>query len=597
MPARAHDQRYHLLLQASEQPPDFYTRFADRGIRLENTRAPNAGAEYSWFGFHEWQIETPEVQDWLQAQPPDSRLLWLMLEPNQVWAMSAAEHEPAELHQPEQLADSLAPLLATKPEALSPQLTGLSGNLRQLLPGLLSAAGLPGILAEPEPDENPETRYLIPDPLANVRRLAGALRPVALNPPLMLAADIAPEQLFVLAWLMSDQVAPVLRVCEGFEKIQWPEVARSQWHLSADHADISLDFDATPFGTWSALRDAWAYLRPQLDKQTQLELWIAPLAYEVKDDAESYTCAIQRYTARLSPEHWQLEAFAPAVPQPQLEQALALCHWVIKGTDFQLADATQITLWHQLAAKDDARPGQDYLIDAQGRVSAPEKNQRAFLARRWFLQHFADTWDLKKSQALEAEVDDANNDLLGIGDLLALKLAMPRSQELLLEGRSGHFWRADSQGLDELQGQQLFDNSAWWQELGFETRADVIWEPAPDVMMRLMSHQQHPCCLTLLLTKMRLEVECLTWFDDGAQGHSSSVDDLPDFSTDRVWRFDWGRGALSERLQSHLRQCQKYTEQTGAHYLPLPSNLNELLGRIDQNMLLVKKKLGQNLSP
>jgi hypothetical protein len=595
--------RYHLVIQAPDGDlTPFFEQFKGRGLQAEG---PTETQVLTWCGFLDWQVSSAELQAWFSSWPDSG--LWLVLEPNSLLrghplpATTPLKNLP-ELTSLAELTSFLAEGLAYSPGELLKQAEALmpSGtlpfvqSLRQVLPLFLSALGLPSVLGS-DPIAPVKSAHTPASPPSQIRDLAENLTLHPLDHPLNLKSESAPLLLFLLGWLAAEYVAPLL--CLDFESCQtplpelkWPAIARSVLEQDLSQPlrySLFCELNGTPFGTWGAFGDAWDYLLPQLPMGVRLELWLAPLALDAESQDTPNPGGIQRYVGHLQKTGFLLEAASPTSISDRLAQALALAEWVLSGGTYNLGSAEALSRFCLDAKREMAEPARDYFVSAEYQIAVPDGATRAFLGRRLFLQAFADLWDLAQSQALLDESDAEQNEL---GSNWAEWPQSPlKGDELLLHGLSGNFWTANQTGLNLLQERQLVEASLWWEAEGFQNMADLVWEPASDVYLRLLLADNRQGIALLMLSPIRFETEIVTWFADGARGVSCSSTDLPDFSEQKVYYFNWPEGALSERIAAHWQQAEAYHLHTKSPILNLPDSLLGILPLIDQNLQLVIK--------
>ncbi|MGE3724203.1 MAG: hypothetical protein AB7I41_01535 [Candidatus Sericytochromatia bacterium] len=593
--------RYHLVIQTPHGDLSaFFAQFIDRGLQAEGLSQPNS---VIWSGFLDWQVSCSELQNWFKSHPDSG--LWLVLDPDHLLLGHPQSGPPAtsglvELQSLSELSQILAAALQLSPAALLKQAMALmptqvgplSQALREHLPLFLSALGLPEILGS-EAIPPPPPRFEWGDPALQIRALAGKLTLHTLDPPIPLATESAPMYLFLLAWLGAERVAPLLSFnfadCPNPPApLEWPQIASS--HLTQDphHPQaytLHLDADATPFGSWRDFADAWAYLWPQLPQGTDLELWLAPLAYDSEEQANPNPAGIQRYACTLQKTGLICWAAAPASDSERLSQALDLAAWVLNGGTYQLNSAEALTALCADAADEDLIPQEDYFIRPERQFEVPEGAPRAFLARRLFLRQFDDCWDLRQSQALRAEIAAEEEAFKAVFSHWGPQL---KGDVLYYQGQSGNFWSGQATGLNALRLRQLTEATAGWERLGFQTLADLVWEPASDVYLRLLLANSFQGLALLMSGPLQFESEIVSWFADGARGVSSSLNDLPDFSAHRVYYYHWPEGPLSERIAAHWQQAEAYSAHQACPFLLLPARLSEILPLIDQNLVLVR---------
>ncbi len=595
--------RYHLVIQAPDGDlAPFFEHFKGRGLQAEG---PSETQALTWCGFLDWQVSSAELQAWFSSWPDSG--LWLVLEPHSLLRghplpASTPLQSLSELSSLAELTSFLAEGLNDSPDELLKQAEAImpSGklpfvqSLRQVLPLFLSALGLPSVLGT-EPIAPAETAYTPPSAPSQIRDLAGTLSLQPLDHPLSLNSESAPLLLFLLGWLAAEDVAPLL--CLDFEtcqtplpQLKWPAIARSVLEQDLRQPmrySLHCEVNGTPFGTWGAFADAWEYLLPQLPMGVRLELWLAPLAWDAASQEKPNPAGIQRYAGRLQKTEFLLEAASPSRISTRLAQALALAEWVLSGGTYKLGSAEALSRFCLDAEREMAEPARDYFVSAEYQIAVPEGARRAFLGRRLFLQAFADLWDLAQSQALLAEIDA---DQIDCGSNGAYSIQSPiKGDELLFQGLSGNFWIANPAGLNALQERQLAEATQWWTAAGFHNLADLVWEPASDVYLRLLLADNRKGIALFMSSSFRFETEIVTWFADGARGVSSSSKDLPDFSEQKVAYYTWPEGALSERIAAHWQQAEAYLLQTKSPILSLPENLSGILPLIDQNLQLLIK--------
>lgn len=585
--------RYHLVIQAPQADlGPFFAHFARRGLQAEISAD---GMALSWCGLLDWQVSSAELEAWFAEQPSSG--LWLVLDPDHVLQghPRPLSDGPLELTSLAELTAFLAAGLKRDPHILAEQaeaLLPLAPSARELLPLLLSAAGLPQVLGSELISAEKPFEFVQPD--QEIRALAGKLSLNPLNPPLSLKAETAPLQLFLLAWLGSDQVAPLLIL--NFDSVvgpppalDWPTIASSFLERDPAHPQqyaLHCEANGTPFGTWGDFADAWAYLWPKLPADTALEIWLAPLAFDREELEQPNPAGIQRYAGVLNGPDFLCQAVAPVEPSVRLGAALDLADWVLNGGDYTLDSAEALRQCCQDAEREMLKPEHGYFFSSPLQICVPDGVRRAFLGRRLFLRQFGDLWDLRESQALMAEIDAEQADL---GELFSGWSQPIKGAELLYQGQSGHFWAGRIEGLNGFQQQQLAEATSWWEELGFSALADLVWGPASDVYMRLLFAHSHHSLAVFLLNPYRFETEIISWFGNGARGVSSSVPDLPDFSAEQVFAFDWPEGPLSERIAAHWQQANAYSAREKCPFLVLPETLSGLLPLIDQNLLVVSR--------
>lgn len=594
--------RYHLVIQtpAGDLSP-FFAQFMDRGLQVEGLSQPD---KVIWSGFLDWQVSSLELQNWFSSHPDSG--LWLVLDPDQLRLGHplSGPLDPSgliELHSLTELSQILAAALKLEPdtllkqaEALMPkQVVPLSQAVRENLPLFLSALGLAEILgSEAIPPLPPRFDWV--DPAQQIRALAGKLSLHTLDPPIALAIESAAMYLFLLAWLGAERVAPVL--CLNFATcptpdapLQWPQIASSHLTRDPDLPQVyflHLDADGTPFGSWRDFADAWAYLWPQLPLGTDLELWLAPLAYDPEEQANPNPAGIQRYACKLQKTDVLCVAAAPAGDSARLALALDLARWVLNGGTYPLASTDALTALCADAADEDLIAQVDYFIWPERLFEVPNGAQRAFLARRLFLRQFDDCWDLHQSQALRDELAADEGEFKAVFSQWGPQL---KGDILYYQGQSGNFWSGQSAGLNALRLRQLSEATAWWAGLGFQTLADLVWEPASDVYLRLLLANSHLGLALLMSGPLQFESEIISWFVDGARGVSSSLNDLPDFTAQRVYYYHWPEGPLSERIAAHWQQAEAYSALQASPVMPLPESLSEILPLIDLNLVLVRQ--------
>jgi hypothetical protein len=558
----------------------------------------------TWCGFLDWQVSSHELQQWFSSHPNSG--LWLVLDPDRLLLGHPllgqdASYGPQELQTLSELSEILASAFKLAPaellkqaEALLPaDSQNLAQTVRENLPLLLSALGLPEILGSEAIPPHP-ARFEWTDPALQIQSLAGNLTLQELDPPICLATETALLRLFLLAWLGAERVAPLLKLnlasCpHPHVPLNWPKVSSSQLQRDPDQPHLSIlhcEADATPFGSWRDFEDAWAYLWPKLPLGTGFELWLAPLAFDQSEENDPNPAGIQRYACRLQKTGVLCEAAAPVVNAQRLSQALDLAEWVHKGGRFQLASAEALTALCLDAADENLLEQKDFVIWPELKFEVPDGAQRAFLGRRLFLREFDDCWDLRQSQARMAETTTEEQNSLAV---ISQWWPQIKGPDLYFQGQSGNFWSAHSTGLNALRLRQLSEATTWWEKLGFHTLADLVWEPASDVYLRLLLADSRQGLALLMSGTLQFESEIVTWFANGARGVSSSVADLPDFSAERVYYYGWPEVPLSARIAAHWQQAEAYCLRENSPILTLPDALLGLLPLIEQNLLLVRK--------
>ena len=595
--------RYHLVIQAPDGDLDpFFGHFSNRGLQAEG---PSETQALTWCGFLDWQVSSAELQAWFASQPDAG--LWLVLEPDALLrghplpALTPVQSLP-ELSSLAELTTFLAEVLAFSPCELLKQAEALmpSGalpfvqSLRHILPVFLSALGFPAVLGS-EPLAPVQTAQEPVSPPSLIRALAGNLPLHTLDPPLCLKSESAPVLLFLLGWLAAESVAPLLSLdldaCQtALPQINWPSIASTvlEQDLSQpQHYHLHCEVNGSPFGSWRDFSDAWDYLLPQLPMGTGLVLCLAPIADDRESQDKPNPAGIQRYQGRLHKSGFLLEAAAPSGDSARLTQALALAEWVLNGGEYGLGSAEALSRFCFDAEREMAEPERDFFVSAEYQIRVPEAVRRAFLGRRLFLSCFADLWDLSQSKAQMAADD---TDSLDLDSIFAPSGESPiRGNELLFQGESGNFWSGNPAGLHSLQMRQLAEASQWWEAEGFQRVADLVWEPASDVYLRLFLADTHRGLAILLLSPFRFETEIVTWFANGARGVSCSSTDLPDLSAEKVVYYPWPEGALSERIAAHWQMAETYCLQAKTAFISLPDSLQGVLLLIDQNLELVRK--------
>lgn len=573
-------QRNHLLILGQGSSLDLLVAtFPERGISWPSRSA-------SWCHFHEWQVSTAEMNAW-HDRHPEIRGIWLALEPGKVSAASL-NGEPGQLEEMStatSLAQRLAEALAIPWPPMQAALSDSERSPRAALPVLLAAAGLPQIMGNQLP-KRAQPSFQPGSPRAQIVKLCAELEPVPLASPLQIERRDAPIDLFFLAWLISDQAAPVLefRLPGKPDALTWPEVATSRLHCQGPLWELSFDQDATPFGMLHYLADAWERLEPNLPPGTHLDMKIAPLALDNEDVKTPNPGAIQRYCAILRPDYLELVSSCPQVAVTRLQQALALSCWVRRGGCWTVATPEEAAALRLDAQKEHCIEGKDITWHPQA-IEVAEYHQRAFLARRFFRRHFADCWDLQQSLALDATCDQAIGQLKNLGQLLTARLAKPKTTDILFEGRSGRFWRADPTALPAHQQQLLEEYTSYFGEQGFLPLVEIVWEPGSDVLLKILVNSRIAAYGAIMLGLAGLHLECISYLENGAILTTTSVPDLKDYPEEQIYRFYLPGLTLVHQVAAHQKHCSDFCEQYQTSISPVSENISEILLKVDHSLL------------
>ncbi|MEZ0370333.1 MAG: hypothetical protein ACAI44_14685 [Candidatus Sericytochromatia bacterium] len=388
---------------------------ADQGIEalpepLRRLRYRTSGP-WGWIRFHPLQAEAQDLERSLKQSQTAG--LWFELETSQGWTlrligpggqrvlMRESWRSGLELGDPATWPAGLAALVPPEKRAWqSPPRH--RHELAGYLPDLLLDWGIGGVfgvvapqpLVQPEPEQNGFFDFMY-------QQLADC-RPQPLKKPIRLAGLMDVFDCFLLAWFISDQVQPLLRV-GGWQKRPpaWPAEGASRIRACDDGFELGFDFAGPPFLRMRFLREALELLQPLLQPGHRLELLTAELEnpWQLQNGDPG---ARQHYGFQLQADGLHLQAVWPAIKPERLDQALTLARWVRLGSGWQFPSAASK---HRFLTRGQQR--REIWLDGlsfEGLAPVqPDFCYRAFLANTLILQDFRGLWDTRQAVELEAD--------------------------------------------------------------------------------------------------------------------------------------------------------------------------------------------------
>ncbi|HEY9842704.1 MAG: hypothetical protein ACAI44_10130 [Candidatus Sericytochromatia bacterium] len=401
---------------------------ADQGLQalpepLRGLRYRTSGP-WGWIQFHPLQAEAQNLEQTLkQCQAAG---LWFELETTLGWTlrligpggqrvlMRESWRSGLEQGDPAAWPAGLAALVPPEKRAWQPPLRHrheLAGYLPDLLLdweiGGVFGVVAPQPLCQPEPEQNGFFDFIY-------QQLADC-RPQLLKKSIWLAGLADVYDCFLLAWFISDQVQPLLRV-GGWQLPlpAWPAEAASRLQACTDGFELGFDFAGPPFLRMRFLREALELLQPLLKPGHRLELLTAelenPWQLQFGDPG-----ARQRYGFQFQADGLHLQTVWPSIKPERLAQALALARWVRLGSGWQFPSAASK---HRFLTRGQQRREiwLDGLSFAGLAPVQPDLCYRAFLANTLMLQDFRGLWDTRQAVELEAEslfYTEQLNELIG----------------------------------------------------------------------------------------------------------------------------------------------------------------------------------------
>jgi hypothetical protein len=578
-------ESYFILgLKNPEDLKTFATDFQSRGVEISCN-----GVIF----LHHWQVSEGEIQDWLKRHQRD-QAFWLKMDETQLWAKQAfysTEMADFQFVTPSELAELCARYFELKPTDLLATILPDSYSAKQSLPSFLSATSWAGLLEAAETNQEIPSRQVTSE-FEQIQELTKDCPLSALSPPLQLSRQIMPVALFLLAWMVSDQSSPGLKLTFPTPQAPpaWPEAAAAaQLWAEADSWILNIQDKGTPFGTFNDLWDAWFVLEPFIAEATHFELKLAPLSVSFDEAERPDPGAIQIYQGSFENGLCTLTRTYPALPSARLASALELGSWVINGAELSFSLFAKSTLEEELRLENLDNMTKCEWSDTG--LIIQDLPDRAFLARRLFRRSFGDCFNLRQSLALAEKMTQDWAIIADLSQQLFRSPALSVSAEVLYAGQSGRFFRADLSQLNPSQTNLLKDYHQFFAELGFFDLGDLIWEPASDIVLSVLVNPQIQTYGACLLTLRGIETECISCFENQAWLTTTSLAEVPSFPEWGLFRSALPEVTLTERVQTHQQNCQTFANEYKTGLRSLAQTLEDFLPEIDQVMSLSLKAM------
>lgn len=559
------ESSYNLLLsQDSDGLERFVRAYQSRG--LVPVTAP------TWCFFHACQIAASEIRAWLKVNPLTG--LWLTFDHSQVWGTDLLRAQLVPMTSTAELLHLFAGVWGALTAHAPPP-----PKVRQALPWLLQPYGWPDILGElPAPAE---PVCAAESPWVTIQRLTAHCQLTPWVEPMVLSRQTAFSQLFILAWMASELASPLLIITPpaGHAPPTWPPYASSVLEVRQNQWFLHFELDGRPLGTLRALADAWVVLEPAVPNGSEWMLKIAPLAWEPTATTLPDKANVHCYQGHFLATQLQLVSGYPAMAEARMQSALQLADWVESGGPWQFpASARDIIT--ALAKQESLRMPRDYQMTEHD-LTVPEFYHRAFFARGWFRHDFGDCWDFGPPSSAQAGLEAGVEALMQLGCHLTSGLAKPHTNQRLLDGKSGSFWQADVAKMPPLQQERLDEYISYFVAQGFRPLVTLVWEPGEDVLLQVLVAPEQQAYGAVLLPFWGLEVECVSYFNNGAILTTTTVAERQNYEPEQLYRYSCPTASVPQLVNKHQAHLQQFKTQHQVELLPHPEDVTLCLARID----------------